>query len=158
MQKVKSLWVSSCLKNLLILPPPEPSCPSQYHPGSLLDGGQAWKEAEECFPQGPLLCFPGPTSILWGCKSHFPLCQEPDFREAEWWELSRGQDRVTTDGKRLWLPLDGGCSWSPRGGSGLDYSLERREGMLFLGSRETLATEWGWHSLCESCLRLWRYV
>lgn len=24
---------------------------------------------------------------------------------------SRGQDRGTTDGGRLWLPLDGGCSW-----------------------------------------------
>lgn len=78
--------------------------------------------------------FLGPSNISWGCRRHFSLCQEPDFREAE----SGQRDH---NGRGLWLLLDGACSGGLGSGGGFDYCLGRKQGILFLGFKDALATE-----------------
>lgn len=57
----------------------------------------------------------GPRNTLWGCRSYFRLlCQEPDFREAEWGPPSWSQDRGTTDGRCSGYHLMG-LFWGLRG-------------------------------------------
>lgn len=84
MQKVKFLWVSSGLGNLLVLPHQALPASSQHYPGSLSEGGLAWGQAEgSAFPK-VTAAFASPRSILCGCRGHLPLCQELDFRVTEW--------------------------------------------------------------------------
>lgn len=80
------------------------------------------------FPRG-LLYFPGPRSIVWGSRGCFPvLGARARFQGGRVVSAQpgSGQDRRTTHGRWLWVPLGGGFSWGPGGGSSLDCSLERK--------------------------------
>lgn len=134
-KKTKSLWVSSCLGNLLILPTPSLSCflsLSSRQPlwgWEGMEGGRggylSWGWRHTFWAQATFHGDAGDTSLF--ARSHISG------------RLS--QDRGTINGRGLWLLLDGACSGGLGSGGGFDYCPGRKQGTLFLGFKDALATE-----------------
>lgn len=118
MQKNESLWVSSCLGNLLILPTPSLSCFLSVSSRQPLWGRVGTEGGrEEYLSWGWLPHFLGPSNISWGCRRHFPLCQEPEFREAESGQRDHKWRRAlaATWWGLFWRPREWKWLWLPPG-------------------------------------------
>lgn len=152
MQKVKFLWVSSHLGHLGILPHQALPASSQHLPGSLPEGGQAWGVGRRVPSPRWLLHFPGPRSLMWGCRGCFPVL---GARFQGCWAVSAPPGSGQRD--HTWQPALGTTWWGLFLGSKAWEWLRllpgEETGMLFLGPRDTLAPEWGLYQLCVRVTR-----